>query len=84
MSPILVRPVREQLEHDRIIRLLQAKNRRKYDGPLADGSAGDSAQFDGRRVEPHRPDQVLAGRQAIDAIDAPIVSASSTDKATSN
>ena len=24
MSPILVRPVREQLEHDRIIRLLQA------------------------------------------------------------
>lgn len=31
MSPILVRPVREQLEHDRIIRLLQAKLRRKYD-----------------------------------------------------
>ncbi len=31
MSPILVRPVREQLEHDRIIRLLQAKTRRKYD-----------------------------------------------------
>ena len=28
MSPILVRPVREQLEHDRIIRLLQAKSRR--------------------------------------------------------
>lgn len=25
MSPILVRPVREQLEHDRVIRLLQAK-----------------------------------------------------------
>ena len=32
MSPILVRPVREQLEHDRIIRLLQAKNRRQYRG----------------------------------------------------
>ena len=30
MSPILVRPVREQLEHDRIIRLLQTKFRRKY------------------------------------------------------
>jgi hypothetical protein len=28
--PILVRPVREQLEHDRIIRLLQAKYRRKF------------------------------------------------------
>ena len=30
MSPILVRPVREQLEHDRIIRLLQAKLRRRF------------------------------------------------------
>jgi coenzyme PQQ precursor peptide PqqA len=31
VSPILVRPVREQLEHDRVIRLLQAKYKRKYD-----------------------------------------------------
>src|SRR6476659_6755385 len=31
VSPILVRPVREQLEHDRIIRLLQTKARRRYD-----------------------------------------------------
>ena len=31
MSPILVRPVREQLEHDRIIRLLQAKLKRRHD-----------------------------------------------------
>jgi hypothetical protein len=31
LSPILVRPVREQLEHDRIIRQLQAKFRRKFD-----------------------------------------------------
>ena len=30
MSPILVRPVREQLEHDRIIRLLQTKFRRRF------------------------------------------------------
>ena len=30
MTPILVRPVREQLEHDRVIRLLQQKWRRKY------------------------------------------------------
>ena len=30
MSPILVRPVREQLEHDRIIRLLQARYRRRF------------------------------------------------------
>ena len=31
MSPILVRPVREQLEHDRVIRLLQAKLKRKHE-----------------------------------------------------
>jgi len=31
LSPILVRPVREQLEHDRVIRLLQAKLKRKYE-----------------------------------------------------
>ncbi len=30
MSPILVRPVREQLEHDRLIRHLQAKYKRKF------------------------------------------------------
>ena len=31
MSPILTRPVREQLEHDRVIRELQAKYKRKTD-----------------------------------------------------
>ena len=30
MTPILVRPVREQLEHDRVIRLLQARWRRRF------------------------------------------------------
>jgi hypothetical protein len=30
VSPILVRPVREQLEHDRVIRLLNLRWRRKY------------------------------------------------------
>jgi len=38
VSPILVRPVREQLEHDRIIRLLQVKSRRKYDAGINPGS----------------------------------------------
>ena len=38
MSPILVRPVREQLEHDRLIRLLQTKFRRKYDAGMNPGS----------------------------------------------
>jgi hypothetical protein len=38
VSPILVRPVREQLEHDRIIRLLQAKSRRRFDAGMNPGS----------------------------------------------
>jgi hypothetical protein len=43
VSPILVRPVREQLEHDRVIRLLQTKVKRKYDvgiNPGAERTAG--------------------------------------------
>lgn len=67
MSPILVRPVREQLEHDRIIRLLQAKNRRRYDAGINPGAeqnvpvgSGPAARYPdlvltsldrGRRVE---------------------------------
>lgn len=31
MSPILTRPVREQLEHDRVIRLLQVRYKKKFD-----------------------------------------------------
>ncbi len=38
MSPILVRPVREQLEHDRIIRLLHGKFRRKYEAGMNPGA----------------------------------------------
>jgi hypothetical protein len=38
VSPILVRPVREQLEHDRIIRLLHAKFRRKFEAGMNPGS----------------------------------------------
>ena len=37
MSPILVRPVREQLEHDRLIRLLQVKLKRKFDAAINPG-----------------------------------------------
>lgn len=43
MSPILVRPVREQLEHDRIIRLLQTKFRRKYDAGINPGNERTAA-----------------------------------------
>lgn len=52
MSPILVRPVREQLEHDRVIRLLQTKFRRRFDVGINPGAeqnspigAGLSAMF---------------------------------------
>ncbi len=38
MSPILVRPVREQFEHNRIIRLLHAKFRRKYEAGMNPGA----------------------------------------------
>ena len=43
MSPILVRPVREQLEHDRIIRLLQTKSRRRYDAGINPGAQQNAA-----------------------------------------
>ena len=69
MSPILVRPVREQLEHDRVIRLLQAKFRRRFEvgiNPGAEQTApvgtGTSAMF---------PDLVLTSperRRRIEAI----------------
>jgi hypothetical protein len=38
LSPILVRPVREQLEHDRVIRLLQAKYKRKSEVAINPGN----------------------------------------------
>jgi hypothetical protein len=38
LSPILLRPVREQLEHDRVIRLLQAKYKRKFEVAINPGS----------------------------------------------
>jgi hypothetical protein len=38
VSPILVRPVREQLEHDRIIRFLQNKLRRRHEVGINPGT----------------------------------------------
>lgn len=37
MSPILTRPIREQLEHDRVIRQLQARYKRKHDVAINPG-----------------------------------------------
>ena len=57
MSPILVRPVREQLEHDRVIRLLQAKYKRKFDVAINPGNE-QSAPV-GSEASPWYPDLVL-------------------------
>jgi hypothetical protein len=43
VSPILTRPVREQFEHDRIIRVLQARYKRKYDVAINPGGEQNQA-----------------------------------------
>ena len=58
MSPILVRPVREQLEHDRVIRLLQAKFRRRFDVGINPGSEQNTPVGGGSSAI--YPDVVLA------------------------
>lgn len=60
MSPILVRPVREQLEHDRVIRLLQAKLKRKHDVAI---NVGED-QSSGVKIGPSQmfPDLVLTSQ----------------------
>jgi hypothetical protein len=57
LSPILVRPVREQLEHDRVIRLLQAKYKRKFEVAINPGHE-QSAPV-GPPSAPWYPDLVL-------------------------
>jgi hypothetical protein len=57
LSPILVRPVREQLEHDRVIRLLQAKYKRKFDVAINPGN--EQAAPVGPPTSPWYPDLVL-------------------------
>jgi hypothetical protein len=57
VSPILVRPVREQLEHDRIIRLLQTKFRRRYEAGINPGAEQNAAVGTGPAAR--YPDLVL-------------------------
>jgi len=57
LSPILVRPVREQLEHDRVIRLLQAKYKRKFDVAINPGNEQTAPV--GPPASPWYPDLVL-------------------------
>jgi hypothetical protein len=58
VTPILVRPVREQLEHDRVIRLLQQRWRRKYAVGINQGSETTVFITHGQMVM--YPDVVLA------------------------
>jgi hypothetical protein len=57
LSPILVRPVREQLEHDRVIRLLQAKYKRKFEVSINPGNEQNASVLVGN--SPWFPDLLL-------------------------
>jgi len=59
LSPILVRPVREQLEHDRVIRLLQAKYKRKCEVAINPGHEQTVPVLVGPSQAPWYPDLVL-------------------------
>jgi len=66
--PILVRPVREQLEHDRVIRHLQAKLKRKYDVTTNVGDEKNVGVRSGALTL--YPDLVLAtGRKTVGVIE---------------
>ena len=75
MSPILVRPVREQLEHDRVIRLLQTKFRRRFDVGINPGAEQNSPVGSG--VAAVYPDVVLVsqdrGRKVMAVIEVETV-----------
>jgi hypothetical protein len=61
VSPILVRPVREQLEHDRIVRLLQTKFRRRFEVGINPGTEQQVAVNIGGL--PVYPDLVLQSQE---------------------
>jgi hypothetical protein len=61
LSPILVRPVREQLEHDRVIRLLQAKYKRKFEVLINPGHEQAAPVLVG--TSPWFPDVVLYSQE---------------------
>ena len=53
MSPILLRPIREQIEHDRVIRQLQLRWRRRYEVAINPGKQEEtSVRASGRAIYP--------------------------------
>lgn len=71
MSPILVRPVREQLEHDRVIRLLQLRYKRRFTVGINVGS--DETAPVGAGADALLPDLVLtslgSGRKLMGVVE---------------
>lgn len=71
MSPILVRPVREQLEHDRVIRLLQPRYKRRF--AVGINLGGEQAAPVGAGPDAQYPDLVLtttgAGRKLAGVVE---------------
>ncbi|HXG89263.1 MAG TPA: hypothetical protein VNJ02_13080 [Vicinamibacterales bacterium] len=57
MSPILVRPVREQFEHDRVIRVLQTRYQRKFEVAINPGAEQNASVTVGEL--PMYPDLIL-------------------------
>ncbi len=64
MSPILIRPVREQLEHDRLIRFLQLKYQKKFE-VLINAGEGQAAPVKLAGPAPFFPDLVLLSASKI-------------------
>jgi hypothetical protein len=61
VSPILTRPVREQAEHDRVIRLLQVRYRRKFEVAINPGGEQNTSVAVGEMAL--YPDLVLFGQE---------------------
>jgi len=61
VSPILVRPVREQLEHDRVVRLLQARWRKRYQ--VATNRGGEQNEAVGTGPGALYPDLILSSKE---------------------
>ena len=57
MSPILLRPIREQFEHDRVIRQLQPRLRRRFGVAINPGEEREASVWVGD--QPRYPDLVL-------------------------
>jgi hypothetical protein len=60
VSPILVRPIREQFEHDRVIRVLQARYKRKFEVAINPGAEQNASVTVGDLTL--YPDVVLFGQ----------------------